>query len=236
MDEVNIWSIPRPEITIEDVFKVEGANYSQRPPRPKTLELHQRILSEAAELINPIVIWREVNISHVDGHKLYLEEGGVLTSPLLTKIAGLAEQLILTAMTIGNALEERLDTYKQEGKASEAFALDAAGTAYITRASTLAFNTLENLYHKRGLNTTFPMGPGHSYWPRLEDLQVIFNFLRSEEIDLRLTDSNFILPRKSAAMVLGVGQYLPDSHSKSHCNFCSLQTTCPLSQAGTKTD
>jgi len=39
------------------------------------------------------------------------------------------------------------------------------------------------------LKTTFPMGPGHSYWKGLEDMQVIFHYLQAERIGLLLVIS-----------------------------------------------
>ncbi|MDA8228904.1 MAG: Vitamin B12 dependent methionine synthase activation subunit, partial [Desulfitobacterium hafniense] len=166
--------------------------------------------------------------------ELHLEAEYKLTSKLLARVAGSAERLVLFAMTIGNVFDARLSPYKEEGKISEAFALDAAGTAFITKASMAALSRLEEMYHKVGLNTTFPLGPGHSYWPRLEDLQIMFNLLKPERIGLHLTESNLIMPRKSVAMVMGVGRNLPESHEQTHCNFCSIRATCQLSQAGQK--
>ena len=101
----------------------------------------------------------------------------------------------------------------------------------MAKTATISMSRVEDVYHREGMKTTFPMGPGHSYWKGLEDMRVIFHFLRAERIGLHLNDSNLIIPRKSVAMVMGVGCDLPDFKGKTHCNFCSLHTTCPMSQA-----
>lgn len=231
MREPVIWDIPLPEITLDEVFQAEGADYSQRPPRPSSVKLHHRIMEEAAGLVGPKAIWVEVDVTGTGAGELFLEDGFKLSSHLLPRVAGTAEKMLLISTTIGTAVDERITEYKETGKMSEAFALDACATTYVAKAGQTAMSRVEETYRREGLKTTFPMGPGHSYWQGLEDMQVIFHFLRAERIGLHLNASNLIIPRKSIAMVMGVGRDLPDFNGKTHCNFCSLQTSCPLSQA-----
>lgn len=234
MKDSVIMDIPLPEVTIDNVFEVEGADYSKRSPHSSLLELHRRILEEAPHWIKPKAIWREVNITGVEGHKLYLEEGKVLTSAVLTKVAGTAEKLVLFSVTIGEGIEERLTQYRNGGKVSDSFVLDATGTAYLTKIIYTVQKHLEKIYHGMDMKTTFALGPGHSYWNGLEDLQVLFHFLQPERINLKLNSSNLIIPRKSVAVVMGVGYNIPDTEGKTHCHFCHLQATCQLSQTKKK--
>lgn len=62
MREPEIWEIPLPEVTLDDVFKAQGADYSKHPPRPSTEKLHRRMLEEAAGLVRPTAIWFEVDV------------------------------------------------------------------------------------------------------------------------------------------------------------------------------
>jgi hypothetical protein len=230
MTDSKISGIELPDVTVEDIFRAEGAAYSKSPPRPSTVELHRRILAEAASLVRPTVIWREVDILGAGEQELFLEGGQKLTSRLLVRMAGTGDKLILFAMTIGRAIDDREDYYSKAGKMLDAFALNAAGTAYILKSGISAMNKIEEHCHNAGLRTTFPMGPGHSYWSSLEDIRTIFHFLEAGQIGLHLTDSNLMLPGKSIAMVLGVGRSLPDLKGKTHCDFCSLQKKCHISQ------
>jgi len=231
MREQEIWEIPLPEITLDEVFKAEGANYSCRKPNPRTVKLHQQIMEEAASLVRSTAIWAEVDVTGSGVGELFLEDGFKFSSNLLPTVAGTAEKMLLISTTIGTAIDDRITKYQKAGQMSEAFALDACATVYVAKAGTMAMSRMEEAYHSEGMETTFPMGPGHSYWKGLEDMKVIFHFLRAERIGLHLNDSNFIIPRKSVAMVMGVGHDLPDFKGKNHCNFCNLQTTCPLCQA-----
>ncbi|MDQ7093566.1 Vitamin B12 dependent methionine synthase activation subunit [Desulfosporosinus sp. PR] len=231
MRESEIREIPLPEITLNEVFQTEGADYSQRPPHPRAVKLHRQMIEEAASLVRPASIWVDVDVTGAGVGELFLEDGFKFSSKLLAKIAGKAEKMLLIAITIGTEIEDRLTRYKKAGKLSEAYALDACATTYITKVSTTAVSRVQEAYQREGLKTTFPMGPGHSYWKGLEDMRVIFHFLRAEKISIYLSGSNLIVPSKSVAMVMGVGRELPDFKGKTHCNFCNLQATCSLSQA-----
>ncbi|GBF32602.1 methionine synthase activation domain [Desulfocucumis palustris] len=229
MTEPIIWEIELPDVTIEDIFRAEGADYSKSPPRPSTLELHGRVLAEAASLVRPAVLWREVDVLGAGEGELFLEGGKKLTSSLLARVAGAAEKLILFVMTIGSALDQREEYYSKAGRTLEAFVLNAGGTAYILKSGIAAKDKINEHYQKAGLNTTFSLGPGHSYWNSLEDIKTIFHLLNAGQMGLRLTDSNLMLPRKSIAMVLAAGRDLPDFGGKTHCDFCSLQKKCHIS-------
>lgn len=224
-----IWKLDLPGVTVEDLFQAQGAHYRKRPPRPATVSLYRRMLAEAALLARPVIIWREVGIMGADGQELLLEKEQKLTSRLLVTVTGKADRLIIFAMTLGSALDQREQFYSQSGKTLEAFALDAAGTALIVKSSLTAMAKIKEHYQDAGLKISFPMGPGHSYWSSLADLQSIFYLLQAEKIGLGLTESNLMLPRKSMAMVMGAGKNLPDFQGKTHCDFCSLNKKCQLS-------
>lgn len=125
-------------------------------------------------------------------------------------------------------MDNRTAEYSEAGKIMEAFIIDAVGTAYIVKSAMAALAKIEEKYHSNNLQTTFPMGPGHSYWRKMEDMRTIFEILRPERVGLRLTESNLISPRKSVAMVFGAGSKLPDFRGKSHCDFCNLQNDCKM--------
>lgn len=227
MAESVIRQIELPTVTIEDVFRAEGADYSKRPPRAGTLELHKRILAEAYELIKPTIIWREFEITDVGEQEILLKGGYKLTSKLLAKVSNKAEKLVIFAATVGNTFEKRVETYKEEGKINEAYTLDATGIAFLVK-SIDSSGSLKKDYEQRGLKTTFVMGPGHSYWREYNDMKILFKLLEAERIGLRITDSNLLLPTKSLLLVMAVGSDLPDFSGMSHCDFCEIRAKCNM--------
>ncbi|MDR3543811.1 MAG: Vitamin B12 dependent methionine synthase activation subunit [Desulfosporosinus sp.] len=230
MTESVVQEIPLPEVTLEEVFRAEGADYSKRPPRPSVVEIHNQVLRQDAKHVRPVLIWREFAISGAEEQELFLEKGPKLKSSLLVKVAGRAEKLVLLAMTIGSALDNAVADYNQAGKILESFALDAAGSIFLAKSIMLVIAELEDKYKVAGMSTTFLLGPGHSYWSGLDDVRTIIETLKAEQIGITLTDSNLMIPRKSVAMVMGVGHNLPDFKGKTHCDFCSLQKTCNMNK------
>lgn len=223
-----------PEITINDLFRAQGADYSKRSPRQNVVELNRRILEEAASLVRPKAVWKEVNVTGASEQELFLEDGLKFTGRLLARVAGTADKLIILAMTIGGALDERIAEYSQAGQTLEAFILDAAGSTFLAKSSITVFGQIETQYKSQGMSATFPLGPGHSYWNGLDDVRTIVNFLEAEQIGISLTESNLMIPRKSLAFVMGVGSNLPDFKGKTHCDFCNMQKNCNMKKFGEK--
>lgn len=230
--EQTIWEIPLPEVTLQDLFHAAGIQESKRAPRPNAVELLEKALIEVRTLVKPKLIWGEVKLVEVTEHEVLLADGKTLTSPLLAKIARTADKLVFLVMTIGEAVDVKVDYYQKLGRMIEAYYLDSAGSACIAKSATAAMEKIAENYKAQGMSMTFPMGPGHSYWQGLEDMQTIFYFLEPGQIGLSLTKSNLMLPRKSIAMVAGVGQKLPDLQGKTHCDFCNLQNTCKMRNFG----
>lgn len=227
MAEPHILALECPEVTIEDLFKAEGSSYAGRQPSPSVLAVHTKMLEEAYGLVRPVMAWRELDILGAGDKELFLEEGITLSSRLLAKVAGRGDKLVCFALTMGDALDRRVDEYMKDNKFAHAYALDAAGSAFVAKTAAVAVEKLGREFYP-GQRATFPMGPGHSYWKELEDLRTIHRLVKGELIGISLTEANLMLPKKSVAMVIGIGSNLPDMEGKVHCDFCTLQKTCNM--------
>lgn len=225
MPEANILELECPEVRVEELFKAEGALPAERLPSPSVVAVHTRALEEAYSLARPVVAWREIGIMGCEGHQLRLEEGITLTSRLLARVAGRGEKLLCFVLTLGGAIDRRVEAYVKEDKFAHAYALNAAGSALVAKSAALAVAKLTRELYP-GQRTTFPIGPGHSYWKDLEDLRTIHRLVEAERIGISLTTANLMLPKKSVAMVIGVGNNLPDTKGKVHCDFCTSRKTC----------
>lgn len=232
MTEARVLEGILPDVTIGELFTAQGADYSKRSPRPGMVDLNLRLLEEAKRLVRPMIIWQEVKVAGAGEQELYLENGPTLRGRLLPKVLGSADSVILFAMTIGSDFDNRIKEYTNGGQTLESFILDSAGSAIMAKVATTEMAKIEWTYKAKGLSTTFPLGPGHSYWRGLEDVRSIISFLKGEQIGISLTASNLMLPKKSIAMVMGVGRNLPDFSGKTHCDFCHLKGTCNMRKFG----
>ncbi|OAT80754.1 hypothetical protein [Desulfotomaculum copahuensis] len=218
------------EITTEDIYRAEGAGY-QQPPQPATRELHRRMLQEAQRLVRPRGVSRTVAVAEAGERWIRLAGGGVLTSRLLARLAGPAESLVLIIVTLGEAIDRRVEEYSRHRLPAEAYVLDAAGSAFIDAAGRQLAGLITEQFQDRGLKTTISLGPGHSYWPELQDQRVIFDLLQPADLGVRVLASGLMLPKKTVSLVMGVGRDLPES-AENHCHYCHLKRSCPLSRAG----
>jgi len=228
MNEPVIRNLTLPEVTVEDILRAEGANTSKRPVRQRIIELYEGALKEALTLAQPKAIWVDSEITGYSETELRIP-GGTLKSKLLARMAGPGQKLVLFAMTIGSAVDEQISAYQRANNMSSALALDETASTLVSKGTAAELGKIEENYRREGLKTTFPMGPGHSYWQGLEDLEDIFDILKPELIGISLNESNLMQPRKSVCMVMGVGDNLPTVNGKTHCDFCSLKKSCHLS-------
>jgi hypothetical protein len=197
-------------------------------PRKGIIDLNLRILEEGKTLVQPMAIWQEVNVLGVAEQEVFLENGPTLRGSLLPRVLGSAESVILFAMTVGSTIDQRVKNYSDQGQTLEAFILDSVGSAIMVKVANSAISEITETYKTKHLGTTFSLGPGHSYWKGLEDVRTIISFLKGEQIGITLTDSNLMLPKKSIAMVMGIGSNLPDFSGKTHCDFCHLKVNCNM--------
>lgn len=232
MSEARVSEVSLPEVTVEDLFVAQGVDYSKGLPRQVMVELNLRLLEEAKKLAYPRAIWKEVKVAGTGEQELYLENGPTLKGKLLPVVLGSADSVLLYALTLGSRLNQRVKELMNQRQTLEAFILDSASSAILAKAAGNLVADLEKTYKAKNLSTTFPLGPGHSYWKGLEDVRTIISFLKGEQIGISLTESNLMLPQKSIAMVMGIGSHLPDFKGKTHCDFCHLKETCHLRNIG----
>lgn len=223
-----------PEVSIEELFLAQGIDVSSHPPRPSLVEVNQRILEKAVTLVHPVAMWQELDITGTDGEQLLLQDGPTLTSGLLTTVAASAEKLILFGLTIGTTLDEQIKDTLDKGNLLEAYTLNAAGGVFMNKSIAALVAELKSKYKEAGMGATLTMGPGHAYWPGLEDVGKIVRFLGTDKIGLTLTESNLMMPQQSIALVMGVGAGLPDHSEKTPCDFCSIETTCTVKNTKAK--
>ena len=104
--------------------------------------------------------------------------------------------VIVAVMTLGGETDRRIKFYERTD-AARAIVLDACANAYLEELS----DDYERRLHP-DLSYRFCPGYGGS---SVNDLKEIFRILKPEKIGLSLTESNYMLPCKSMAGVIAVG-------------------------------
>ena len=128
--------------------------------------------------------------------------------------------VILSVMTLGAEVDKRI-TRLFRADMGRAVVLDACASAYLEAKS-------DEFEKGIGENLTYRFCPGYS-GTSTADLREIFALLRPERIGVTLNESNFMLPSKSMAGVIGVGK-----KSNKTCDGCVLLPHCKYREAGTR--
>lgn len=209
----------------EDVWKTLG--YRGRT-QPALADDVARGLALAQKFCKPRGLCARLKVGEVGRNSVTLLGGPPLDGRFLAHCFQGAQEAIFLVATIGPALEKLVSTLFGSGKTVEAFVLDAVGSAVV-------FNTFSDVAARvcqdaadRGWHTGMFLQPGQSYWD-ISGQRVIFQVVPGERIGVCLTDTCFMVPRKSQSGVLPVGPDLKvhSGFQQSYCRYCKAQR-CPL--------
>ncbi|MCL6635010.1 MAG: Vitamin B12 dependent methionine synthase activation subunit [Peptococcaceae bacterium] len=215
----------------ENDFSCAAWNNLSGAGHPSSGALAGEMLEEARQLARIEAVLRTIPVSKTTDGQVFLEGGRVLTSSLLARLAGPARDMLLAIVTLGHAIDRRVEDYQRDGLPAHAYFLDVAGTCLIEAAGRQLVNLIKKQVQSAGLETTIPLGPGHSYWKNLLDQRTIYDLLDPRRLGVTVLESGLMLPKKSLSMVAGIGRGLPPSE-ENHCYYCSSGHGCPLSRAG----
>ena len=126
--------------------------------------------------------------------------------------------VILSAMTIGAEIDRRIHKLTRTDM-TRAIVLDACASAYL--------ETKADEYEKTiGDNLTYRFCPGYG-GSSVDDLKYIFDLIHPEKIGITLNESNFMLPSKSMAGIIGIGK---SAHKT--CEGCFMLPKCSYREEG----
>ena len=213
IDNINV------TLTAEDVLKGQGIDPKRASKR--LFDDAVGIINEAHSLINPAALYTLVEVTGFEHQKITFN-GGAFEGPLVARAMAGAEALNIAICTIGPELENRVNQLMGENPV-KAVALDGAGIAAVRKVS----QTIEDLISEEACKLELSLGmraqPGQEGWP-IEQQRQVFSLLPVEKINVRLTESCLIIPRKSVSFIIPWGKDL--SNSMVPCDFCSKKDRC----------
>jgi len=214
------WDLP---LDVDQVLRAQGADPAVlRARRPALVDAAEQALQEGLAYLAPVAAYRELAVESLRHERLFLT-GGVLTGPLVAQHLRSAQQVVVLACTIGDALERVISEAMSEDPV-RGLALDGLGSAAAEGLAAAAAAHFEDQARAQGLHTTIPLSPGMVGWPVEEGQAEIFSLVDGGEAGISLTSGGMMVPRKSISLVLGVGKDVaPEGRA---CDFCNLRETC----------
>jgi hypothetical protein len=211
-------------IDVDAVLRGQGADPGLiRDRNPLLVEAAQRAIQEAQPLLAPRVLYQRFPVEELRHEQLHLHGGHRLQGQLLAQHLGGASEVILLLCTIGAALENYASEISKEDM-PYGLSLDGFGSAAVETLANAACAYFDEGVQTAGLQTSIPLSPGMLGWSVEQGQPQIFSILNPAEIGVHLTSSLVMIPRKSLAFILGIGDQMLESASA--CEFCSLKETC----------
>lgn len=192
---------------LEPKFDIEEAKNILGYPKTAPLDAEiKRLLNEARSsgrnLIDPKGLFDEVELE-VRDHCVYIvkdKKRYEIKSKKLAQRLTNSSSAIVYAVTIGPAIEDKVQELVRKGEYTRALVYDAVGSAYAEGLADAAQSYLEGFFFPNELTPRYSPGYGDL---DLEVQRVIFEILTPESIGLELTSSFMIKPRKSITAICG---------------------------------
>jgi hypothetical protein len=219
-----IWDTQKLDFDVDAVLRGQGAEpLAIRQRSPRLVELAERALAEADSLLEPRTLYLELDVEKLRHERLVLEGGGTLSGNLIAEHLGPAKQVIIILCTIGEALEAHAARVSQDDIVY-GLALDGVGSAAVEALANAACKHFEDQAMELGYQSSIPISPGMVGWPVDEGQPEIFEILKPDQVNVRLTEYGLMMPRKSLTMVLGLGKTMKTGGRT--CDYCAMRETC----------
>jgi hypothetical protein len=212
------------DIDVDAVLRGQGADPAAiRSRRPALVKMAEQAIAEAMPLLEPSVVYKEFAVEGVRHERLLLSGGAELGGKLIVQHLAQAEKLYALVCTIGASVEQFGAEMWSESPVYS-LAIDGVGSAAVEALANAACANLEQQVAEKRWNSSVPLSPGMIDWSVDEGQPQIFKLLAGEPLEVELTPSYILSPRKSLTMVVGVGPHLEVAGRT--CDFCSLRDVC----------
>jgi len=160
----------------------------------------ERILIDHME---PSIYYLVRKIDSINKGSVHLQGGPVFKSTKLSKTMKGCEEVICFIATLGNGVDNEIKGLMDGNRLSEAYVLDAMGSVAVENMVERFHKRESAKYKGESKAITLPFSPGYCDWP-LRDQKKLFNFFDAFQLNVKLTDSCLMKPRKSISGVFGV--------------------------------
>jgi len=195
--------------------------------RPEIRLLIRELLASLnkSRLLEPAVAYEYYRVRSMDGSRISLEGDKALHGPLLPAIFPKAKELAVILVTIGPKLEKQVTDYSKKGAALQGMTLDGIGSAAVDKLVAESLRLIATEVSSRGYEISSPVNPGMPGFPLTEQWNLL-GLVKAGEIEVTLTSSGMMVPRKSTSMVMGVGPQMTRWTQAEVCARCTLRETC----------
>ena len=168
------------------------------------------LLSMFNTLVTPFLSYQIKKIESIDNGTVYLENGIELKSLKLSKVMKHCDDAICFIATIGSGVEKELARLTDEERLFDAYILESMGSMAVESMVDSFCKDMETKYNAQDKGVTLRFSPGYCDWPVAEQKK-LFRILDAGQINITLTDSCLMHPRKSISGVFGIHPFDGDN-------------------------
>ena len=137
-----------------------------------------------------------------------------------------AQRVVVSVITIGPELEQRVEELQSTGEVLQAYLLDSAGVVALGAVGEAVRCLVEETAAELGWGVSPYLSPGSLVGWRLQGQRMLCALLPVDAIGVRLNKHHVLEPHKSASGLVGIGPGYETATVGSVCKYCALKNTC----------
>ena len=194
-----------PEVSVR-VEQILRAHYPDLAPvAAEVRATAAEMAAHALEIAAPIAWLRQVEVRVIDGARVELEGGAVVTSATLCTSLQDAVGAQLFVVTLGSRIDERVSQLFEAMDGLEGLFLDTAGWVIVQSALGAVRRRLAARARAAGLRVTHRAGPGYRDWAISEQPAIVDALTGGRTLPgIEVLDSGAILPEKTMTGLYGL--------------------------------
>ena len=208
-----------PDINRNDIYRLAGVKNNNKKLSPKLEQIIDEKIYQAQNLIVPKALYIIKDVEGVDDEKVCFKDKSHVRVKSFRKFISSIEKMAVALCTLGNVIDEEISAMNNKGLYTEALILDIIGSVAVEDiANKINFLVCQKAEHM-GLQTSQRFSPGYKNFDLIEQ-ENIFKMLNAGEIDVSLTKSLMMVPKKSISFCVYLGN-LKKTMPK-QCTICGL--------------
>jgi hypothetical protein len=163
----------------------------------------EKLGTRLAGLMKSELYYRFIEIDSIREDSVRLKGGIALASRKLSKTLAHCEEIVSFVGTIGSRLEDEIKRLTKGNRVSQAYILDAMGSVAVENMVDEFQKEMTDVLKRAHKRATLRFSPGYCDWP-LTEQRKLFRLFDAYDLNVTLTDSCLMQPRKSISGLFGV--------------------------------
>ncbi len=221
----------QPEINTDRISRLLGYGKKRKLSKRMTRNI-EKCIEKSSNYINPRIVFTEKNIKSAEDGKLLLDKSITLKSKKMTKALKKCNRATVFLATIGENIDSIMHELILKKKVTQAYIYDTIGSVAAENIVDKFQKELDIVTRRRGEMTTLRFSPGYCDW-NVQEQRKLFQMLDNSLIDVHLSKSCMMTPRKTVSGIFGIGKI--DEITKTETNPCMLcgMKNCIARRTGT---